>query len=129
MLIHRGFPKKFINGEAIAEKRGAQRVTRVERIVHDWLYEWSGKYPLIHYFDANGKFFRFRSYLEFEKKVGRADDHTVAEDEEAKARARRAKLKAAWARPETRRRHAAAYETKGRKKFKRTMKKLKEKRS
>lgn len=126
MRIHQGFPRKFINGEAVTEKRGAERVTRVERIVHDWLYENTGRYPLIHYFDASGKFHLFKSYLAFERKFGKADDHDAAEDLEAALRARRAKLKAAWARPETRSRHAAAYNRRGRKKFKRTMRKLRE---
>lgn len=129
MLIHRGFPKKFVNGQAITEKRGAQRVTRVERYVHDWLYENTGRYPLIHYFDAAGKFHAFKSYLAFEKKFGPADDHDLAEDLEAALRARRAKLKAAWARPDVRLKHAVAYEKAGRKKFKRTMEKLRKEKS
>ena len=124
MRIHHGFPKKFVNGEAVTEKRGADRVTRVERVVHDWLYENTGRYPLIYYFDAHGKFTKFKSYLEFEKKVGRADDHNAVEDAAAAARARRAKLKAAWARPETRRRHKVAYLKGGRRRFVARMKKV-----
>jgi hypothetical protein len=124
MRIQHGFPKKFVNGNAVTEKRGAERVTRVERVVHDWLYENTGRYPLIHYFDDTGKFYLFKSYLAFEKKFGKAKDHDAIEDAAAAVRARRAKLKTAWARPETRKRHASAYSKSGRKRFRATMKEI-----
>ena len=118
MKLQHAWPDKIINGVVVAVKRGPQRVTRPERVVHDWLFKNTGRYPVIHYFDAAGKFFVFRSYKVFERRVGKAVDQWEPTSRRSLA------LKRAWKLPGVRRRHGAAWDRGARKKLGATIKKI-----
>lgn len=62
-----GWPDQVVDGRAIEQKYGNDKVRPNQRLCHEWLYKVTGHYPLIEYTDpVDGSVFVFKSYHEFD---------------------------------------------------------------
>lgn len=105
---------QVIRGQIVEEKSLGDPVTRHQRRVHEWLRARTGAYPLIVCRDGRGRKVTFTSYREFARRPARPRENEP----------HRRKLRAAWRRPATRARHRRWWNTGGRRKLSRTMKKI-----
>lgn len=62
-----GWPDKVVDGVAVEEKKWKDKMRPNQRACHDWLYQVTGKYPLIEATDEQGTTIVFKNYMEFEE--------------------------------------------------------------
>jgi hypothetical protein len=63
--IRGGWPDRIVDGVAIEDKRGLDTLRSNQVLVHEWLFQSTGRYPVIEYTESDGTILKFNNYKEF----------------------------------------------------------------